>query len=110
MNTQDDAQGRLTAGDVRERAAGGAALLGARGLLIYAFGIAANIVLARLLAPRDFGIFALGMVVVVAGTLFSEGGFGGALIKRREPPLRAELEAVQALQLAVAVSVAAATA
>jgi O-antigen/teichoic acid export membrane protein len=110
LNTQDDAPGRLAAGDVRERAAGGAALLGARGLLIYAFGIAANIVLARLLAPRDFGIFALGMVVVVAGMLFSEGGFGGALIKRREPPLRAELEAVQALQLAVAVSVAAATA
>jgi O-antigen/teichoic acid export membrane protein len=85
--------------DLRGRAAGGAAFLGARGLLVYVIGIVANIALARLLAPRDFGIFALGMVVVVAGTLLAEGGLGGALIKRAEPPLRSELQAVAALQL-----------
>jgi O-antigen/teichoic acid export membrane protein len=47
------------------------------------------------------------MVVVVAGTLLAEGGLGGALIKRREPPRRPELEAVAAVQLTVTSLVAA---
>src|SRR5919107_1602541 len=107
VSVHNDRAHQLAAGDIRDRAAGGAAVLGARGLLIYAFGIVANIALARLLAPRDFGIFALGMVVVVAGTLLAEGGFGGALIKREEPPRGSELEAIAALQLTVTVAVAA---
>jgi len=107
LNLDDDSD-RLAAGDVRDRATGGAALLGARGALIYAFGTVANIALARLLTPRDFGIFAIGMVIVVAGTLLAEGGFGGALIKRREPPRQVELEAVAGLQLGATMLVAAA--
>lgn len=107
MSADDDLADRPAAGEIRDRAAGGAALLGARGLFIYAFGVVANVALARLLAPRDFGIFALGMAVVLAGTLLAEGGFGGALIKREEPPRHAELAAVQALQLGVTVAVAA---
>jgi O-antigen/teichoic acid export membrane protein len=99
LTAKDDSADRPPAGEVRDRAAGGAAMLGARGALIYAFGTVANIVLARLLTPRDFGIFALGMVIVVAGTLLAEGGFGGALIRRRESPRRVELEAVAGLQL-----------
>jgi O-antigen/teichoic acid export membrane protein len=91
----------VAAEDVRNRAAGGAALLGARGALIYAIGIVANVALARLLTPRDFGVFALGMVVVMAGTLLAEGGFYGALIKRQTPPRRSELAAVNGLQLSV---------
>jgi O-antigen/teichoic acid export membrane protein len=101
LNAADDLQDRLAAGEVRDRAAGGAALLGARGVLIYAFGIVANLALARLLTPRDFGVFALGMVAVVVGTMLAEGGFGAALIKREEPPHRIELEAVSALQLGI---------
>ena len=38
----------------------GAAVLMARGALILVFGVGANIVLARLLVPRDFGLVALG--------------------------------------------------
>ncbi|HMJ97267.1 MAG TPA: oligosaccharide flippase family protein [Thermoleophilaceae bacterium] len=76
-------------------------MLGARGVLVYSVGAVANIVLARLLTPRDFGIFALGLVVVVAGTFLAEGGFAGALIKRPEPPEPRELQAVTALQLGV---------
>jgi O-antigen/teichoic acid export membrane protein len=106
LNEDEAASGGLVGGELRGRAAAGAALLGARGALIYAFGIAANVVLARLLIPRDFGIFALGMVVVVAGTFLAEGGLGGALIKRREPPEHSELEAVAALQLSVTAVVA----
>jgi O-antigen/teichoic acid export membrane protein len=105
--THDESSpGGLAAGELRDRAASGAALLGARGALIYAVGIVANIVLARLLTPRDFGIFALGLVVVVAGTFLAEGGFAGALIRREEPPERRELEAVTALQLGVTTALA----
>lgn len=92
--------------ELRGRAAAGAALLGARGALIFTIGIVANVALARLLAPRDFGIFALGMVIVVAGGFLAEGGLGGALVKRREPPERVELEAVAALQISVTTAIA----
>jgi O-antigen/teichoic acid export membrane protein len=94
--------GRLGADEVRARGASGAALLGARGVLVLAFGVVANLVLARLLVPRDFGLVTLGMVTVVLGTFLGEAGVGAALIRRREPPSLAELRAINALQLAVA--------
>ena len=79
---------RLALDDVRGRAASGAALLGARGALIYALGIVANLALARLLVPRDFGLVALGTVLVVLGTYLAIGGLGAALIRREQSPER----------------------
>jgi O-antigen/teichoic acid export membrane protein len=98
---------RLGAGEVRDRAVGGAAVLGARGALVYALGIVANIALARLLVPRDFGLVALGSVLLVVGAYFTDGGLGAALIRREKPPERADLASVAGLQLAVAVAIAA---
>lgn len=98
---------RLGAAEVRDRAAGGAALLGARGALIFVLGIAANIALARLLVPRDFGIVALGSVLLAVGTYLVDGGLGALLVRREEPPERRELEAVEGLQIAVAAGIAA---
>lgn len=92
--------------DVRANAARGAALLGARSAAIYALGIVANLVLAHLLVPRDFGVVALGNVLVVLGTYVSEGGFGASLIRRGGEPSRAELEAVNGLQLSSTLLVA----
>jgi polysaccharide transporter, PST family len=97
---------RLGAEDVRARATSGAALLGARAGLIYALGIGANLVLARLLVPRDFGLVALGTVLVTVGSFFGEGGFGAALIQRDAVPERAELEAINGVQLAVTLGLA----
>jgi O-antigen/teichoic acid export membrane protein len=91
---------------VGARAASGAVLLGARGLVVYTLGIGANLLLARLLDPRDFGVVALGTVVVVMSTYLSTGGLSAALIQRERPPERRELEAVQGLQLAVTGAVA----
>src|SRR4051812_28875743 len=93
--------------EVRERAAGGAAVLGARGALIYLLGIGANIALARLLTPRDFGIVALGSVLLVVGTYLTDGGMGAALVRRERAPERIDLEAVAGLQIAVAAGIAA---
>jgi O-antigen/teichoic acid export membrane protein len=95
--------------EVRARAATAAALLGARGALIYALGIVANLVLARLLVPRDFGLVALGTGVVILATFLADGGLGASLIRREEPPEPIELQAVNALQLALTVAVAVAT-
>lgn len=97
---------KLDVEEVRERATSGAAVLGARGVLVYVLGIGANIGLARLLAPRDFGIVALGSVLLVVGTYLTDGGMGAALIRRDAPPERIDLEAVAGLQIAVSGTVA----
>jgi O-antigen/teichoic acid export membrane protein len=96
----------LAADEVRSRATSGAAFLGARNALIYALGVVANLTLARLLAPRDFGVVTIGLVVVVLGTYIGEAGVGAALIRRERPPTHAELQAVNALQLAMTTALA----
>lgn len=100
----------LNTNEVRRRAAGGAALLVVRGGLILCFGVVANLVLARLLAPRDFGVVALGTVLFSVGGFLSDGGLGAGLIRRAEPPRHAELEAVNAAQLGITVVLAAGSA
>lgn len=103
MSERPDALG---ADEVRDRAVGGAAVLGARGAAVYALGIFANIALARMLEPRDFGIVALGTTLLVLGTYVTNGGLGAALIRRERAPDHTELAAVAGLQLAVAVALA----
>lgn len=97
----------IGARDVRARATAGAALLGARGLAVMVVGVVANLALARLLTPRDFGLVALGTVLVTLGGYLAEGGLGAALIRREEPPTRTELEAVLGVQLTALLAVAA---
>jgi O-antigen/teichoic acid export membrane protein/glycosyltransferase involved in cell wall biosynthesis len=97
----------LTPEEVRRRATGGAAVLVARGALILVFGVGANIVLARLLVPRDFGLVALGTVLLTIAGFLSDGGLGAGLIRRAGPPTRRELEAVNAAQFGFTVALAA---
>ncbi|HEX2104153.1 MAG TPA: oligosaccharide flippase family protein, partial [Solirubrobacteraceae bacterium] len=85
-----------------------ASLLIARGTLILALGLGANIALARLLEPRDFGLVALGTVLLAFGTLLSDAGLGAGLIRRPEPPSRTELRAIAAVQLGLTLAVVAA--
>ncbi|HEV2811821.1 MAG TPA: oligosaccharide flippase family protein [Solirubrobacteraceae bacterium] len=92
--------------EVRDRAAAGAGVLGMRSALVYALGIVANIALARLLTPRDFGVVALGSVLLVVGVQLTGAGMAGGLIRREEPPEPLELEAVMGLQLALATALA----
>jgi O-antigen/teichoic acid export membrane protein len=90
----------LAADEVGRRATGGAALLAARGVLVLGLGLVANLVLARLLVPHDFGLVALGSVLIVFGGYFAEGGLGAALVRREQQPSRRDLEVVNGLQLA----------
>jgi O-antigen/teichoic acid export membrane protein len=100
----------ISSAEVRRRAAGGVGLLVARGVLIQGFGVVANIVLARLLLPRDFGLVALGTAFLLVGAVVSEGGLGGALIRREQSPTRQELAAVNGLQVGITTLIAVAVA
>src|SRR4051794_25862667 len=101
------AQDLLTVEEIGRRASGGAALLVVRGGLVLALGLVANVILARLLEPRDFGIVALGTVLLTVGTFLADGGLGSGLIRRPEPPRRRELEAVNGVQVGATVALAA---
>ncbi len=46
---------------------------------------ASNIVLARLLTPEDYGCVAMLMIFISLASAFIDGGFGSALIQKREP-------------------------
>lgn len=92
--------------ELRRRATAGVFVVATRGLLIMLLGLVGNIILARLLDPGDFGLVAIGMSVVLFAGLISDGGLGAGLIRRAEPPTRAELGALSAFQLAVTGAVA----
>ena len=100
------AEPSLSGEDVRQRAAAGAAVLVSRGALIKAIGFAGNIVLARLLVPKDFGLVAFGTTIMFMTNFIGDGGMGAALLRRERPPTRIELGAVNGLQLTVGVLVA----
>lgn len=44
-----------------------------------------NIILARLLTPDDFGCIGMLMIFISLSTSFIDGGFGSALIQKKEP-------------------------
>src|SRR4051794_6683866 len=68
-------------------------------------GLAGNLVLARLLVPKDFGLVALGLTLVGLGQFLANSGLGAALIARTESPSRPELRALTGLQLLITTAV-----
>ncbi len=58
-----------------------------------------NIVLARLLAPADVGIYALFNAIVLGAYFFTDVGLAGTLIQRAEDPRRRELQTVFTIQM-----------
>jgi O-antigen/teichoic acid export membrane protein len=107
MTEPDDT---LAASEIRHRAVrGGIALIG-RGTALRGLGLLTNLVLARILVPREFGQLAIGLTVVALANLFVTGGLGSALVRRPHPPRRAELQGVLAMQLLLGAVIALATA
>ena len=85
--------------DLRDRAAQGAVVVGARNLAVRVLGLLGMVVLARLLAPEDFGVLAFGLALTVLGRVLATGGLGAGLIRREEPPSVTELRVVLGYQL-----------
>ena len=50
-----------------------------------AITFASNIILARLLSPDDYGCIAMLMIFISLANTFIDGGFGSALIQKKEP-------------------------
>ncbi|MGH2870368.1 MAG: oligosaccharide flippase family protein, partial [Solirubrobacteraceae bacterium] len=97
-------------GEVRRKAASGAMILGARAFLVRVIGFAGNIVVARLLTPRDFGLVAVGYVIVAAGGTLTDGGLGASLVRGPVAPTRMALASVSGFQLLGALVIVALTA
>jgi O-antigen/teichoic acid export membrane protein len=100
----------LPRAELRRRASAGVAITASWGLLNLVVGFGGNLVLARMLLPREFGLVAIGMTITVFATAVAEGGLASGLIRRPQTPGRAELGAVLGLQLALTTGLAVATA
>ncbi len=87
--------------DIKRKTAAGMVLVGVRSLAILGLGVVGSVVLARLLTPHDFGIVALGYVVMNFASFLTDGGLGGSLIRGAEEPERADYANAFGFQLAV---------
>lgn len=92
---------------IRERGAVGAALLTVRAAAAQVVAFLGTLVLAHLLLPSAFGVVAFGMTVVTIGNFFADGGLGAALVRNPTDPTTEELRTLLALQLMVALVIAA---
>ena len=99
--------GDLSEATIRRRAKSGIFFVGSWGVMNLIVGFGGNLVLARLLTPRDFGIVAVGATLMMFTTSIADGGLGSGLIRRERAPERFELKAALALQLALTLSLAA---
>ena len=83
---------------MRRRAVTGAVVDAVRGMGVKLLGLLGTLVTARLLTPYDFGLVAFGTTMWIFGDFLSDGGVGQALIRRPEPPMKSELQALVAFQ------------
>ena len=95
---------------VKQRAKRGVFFVGSLGLVNLAVGFVGSIVLARMLAPHDFGVVAIGTSLIMVGVALGDGGLASGLIRRELPPTHGELRAALALQLALTGAIALAAA
>ncbi len=92
----------------RRRAVRGILVLALRTAATHACILAGTIVLARILDPEEFGVFAVLQFALAFFQLFGDAGLGGALIQRKEPPTERALASVFTLQTLLAVAIVAA--
>jgi O-antigen/teichoic acid export membrane protein len=93
----------LAGNEVRRLARRGAAQLIGRSIAVRGLGFVGNIVLARLLTPRDFGLVAIGSAIAAFASLVADGGLGAALIRGDHRPTTATYRQLLGFELAIAV-------
>lgn len=84
---------------VAKRAATGGALLASQTVVTGVITALGGILLARLLTPKEFGVYAIVAFVATFFSLFSDVGLGAAIIQQRKYPTREELTTVFTLQM-----------
>src|SRR5580693_9154948 len=77
-----EAEPLLARHEITSRATRGAISSMARGYGVRIIGLLGNILLARLLLPRDFGMIALGNTIVAFGAFLASGGLGATLVRQ----------------------------
>jgi O-antigen/teichoic acid export membrane protein len=90
---------------VGEMAARGALALGARQIVVWVISLGSGIVLARLLSPADFGVFAIASFVLTAFMVFGDAGLGASLIRQQDEPSLADYRSVFFVQQAIVITV-----
>ncbi len=86
---------------VRDRTVKGVVAMFLRQFVVMPVGLLATIVLARLLHPDDFGIYAIANFWIYLIIGFRDLGFGAALIQQRAEPAREEWNTMFTFQCAV---------
>lgn len=89
-------------GQLAQKAARGAAALGVRQVLTYGVNILGGVVLARILAPSEFGFYAIVSLLLAFLNIFGGTGFAADLIRvSAEPTLHAYRAVFTAQQMIV---------
>jgi O-antigen/teichoic acid export membrane protein len=88
----------LASSEVKARAVKGVTSLLVRQLAVRALGFAGMLVLARILTPEIFGIFAIGQFVVFFFDQIGSLGLAAALIRKKDPVTELELRTVFTVQ------------
>jgi PST family polysaccharide transporter len=84
--------------DLKSKSLAGIGSLLRRQIFVYVFFFLGNIVLARILVPQLFGIYAIVAFVVQFFSTFSDVGIGAALIQKKEKLNNEELSTIFWLQ------------
>jgi O-antigen/teichoic acid export membrane protein len=92
---------RPTKEDIGRKAMSGAAFVAGRNVALLALAFAANIVLARELSPRQFGLVAFGMAITAFASTLANGGIGGALVSSAVPIDEPTLKSVLGLEILI---------
>jgi teichuronic acid exporter len=92
----------MQAHEVASRAKRGFTASLVRQLIVQSTGIITSIVLARYLAPKDFGVFGLVSMIVQFFSFFATTGLGTAVIRSKEEPSAVDQNSVFTCELIVA--------
>lgn len=96
----------LGAGEIRRRGRRGELLLTLRAIAMQLIVLGGTVVLARRLAPADFGIYAFATFALSLFSVLGDAGLGAALIQQKERPDQRVLSSIFWLQLLIALAVA----
>jgi PST family polysaccharide transporter len=75
---------------VRHKAVAGIKALGLRTLFTLGLRIFSSMLMARLLLPRDYGLYAVASWIAGIGLFLSDVGLAGALVHQQKPPTKDE--------------------